>query len=81
MIYVCLEGQYNYALGKELGYTYDSDFLSGFTWGTDATWQGNNEGNKSIAKVLDTLYNYNYTEVHLVGYNISNKVSCLMATV
>ena len=73
MVYVCLDDLYNYTQAKELGYNYVSDFLSGWSYSTDATWQGNYEGNKSIGEVMNTLYNYNYTEVYLVGYNITNK--------
>ena len=74
LIYVCLEGQYNYTQGKELGYTYEGDFLSGWNINsTDATWQGNNEGNRSVENVMDALYNFNYTEAHVEEFNIYPK--------
>jgi hypothetical protein len=75
-IYVCLEGQYNYTQGQELGYSYVGDFLSGrslISNSTDATWQGNTEGNKSIEEVMDTLYNFNYTEARVQGFDIYPK--------
>ena len=71
MIYICLEGQYNYTQGRELDYDYMSDFLSGWiSSSTDATWQGNIEGNKTIEEVMATLYNFNYTDVYAEGYDI-----------
>ena len=65
MIYVCLDDLYNHTQGRELGYIFMGDFLSGWSWNidsNDATWQGNYEGNRSIGEVMDILYNYNYAK-------------------
>ena len=74
MVYICLEGQFNYSRARELEYDYMTDFLPGrIISSTDATWQGNIKENKPIEEVLDTLYNFNYTGVNVRGYNIYPK--------
>ena len=70
-IYVCLEGQFNYTLGLQLGYPYLSYFLAGWINGTkDASWKGISSDYKTMKEVKDALYSYNYSNIELEGYDI-----------
>ena len=74
IVYVCLEGQYNHKQGRKLGYKYKTDFLPGWiSNSTDASWQGNIEGNKPMKEIMDSLYNLKNMDVYIEGYDIYPK--------
>ena len=70
-MYVCQAGQFNFSLGIKLGYEYMRDFLPGWIDGSkDVTWQGKNASYQTIEEVMDSLFNYDYSDDYIEGYNI-----------